>query len=84
MAQEISTPDNELVIVTNIIPTKPDSVMYLQMCHDGEPADSTLKAGKAVDPRILCYKPALGSDNLCCKAVSPHILCCKAVGRLSE
>jgi len=52
-----STVAQELVTVTNIIP-RPEAANILNLtlccsskvCHDGEPADSTLKASKAIDP----------------------------------
>ena len=52
-----STVAQELVTVTDIIP-RPEAANTLNLtlcctskvCHDGEPADSTLKASKAVDP----------------------------------
>ena len=58
----IGTPDSELVTLTNIIP-RPEAANTLNLtlccsskvCHDVEPADSTLKAGKVVGPHILCY-----------------------------
>ena len=52
-----STVAQELVTVTDIIP-RPEAANTLNLtlcyiskvCHNGEPADSTLKASKAIDP----------------------------------